>query len=126
MIMKKVLMSLAMFLMVALIANAQTLPVDSKTGKITYVEVVDATGMTAKDLFKAAKDWGVAKGYTVKKEDEATGELVFEGTIALEYNGVKKPERGTTNFNFHVFTKEGKYRFVVTDFVHAGLTPAVS
>ncbi|MBX9851361.1 MAG: DUF4468 domain-containing protein [Cytophagaceae bacterium] len=125
--MRKILLSL-FFVFAALIATqAQNLPVDQKTGKITYIEVVDATGMSAKDLYKTAKDWGTSKGYKIKKEDEATGEIVFEGSLPVEYTGVKgKPETGNVNFTFSVFIKEGKYRYIVTDFIHAGATPAVS
>jgi hypothetical protein len=118
--MKKITLLFFCFLAVVFV-HAQNLPVDSKTGKITYLEVVDAAGMSAKDLYKAAKDWGTSKGYKIKKEDEATGEIVFEGNLPMEYTGVKgKPETGNVSHSFSVFCKEGKYRFIVTDFVHNG------
>jgi hypothetical protein len=125
--MKKLILSFALLIAVISLVGAQNLPIDKNTGKITYLEVVDATGMTAKDLYKVAKDWGVSKGYKIKKEDDATGEIVFEGTTPMEYAGVKgKMESGNVNYTFSVFLKEGKYRFIVTDFVHAGATAAVS
>jgi hypothetical protein len=106
------------------VCQAQTLPVDSKTGKITYLEVVDAAGLTAKDLFKVAKDWGTSKGFTIKKEDEATGELVFEGSNKSDFANPKgKPENATVNFSLFVFLKEGKYRYILTDFVHTATNP---
>jgi hypothetical protein len=118
--MKKIILSLFPLFYAALVLS-QNLPVDSKTGKITYLEVVDATGMSAKDLFKAVKDWGVSKGYKIKKEDEAAGEIVFDAKLPVEYTGVKgKPETGNVTHSFSVFCKDGKYRFIVTDFVHVG------
>jgi hypothetical protein len=118
--MKKILLFVWLFTITALVFS-QNLPVDSKTGKITYLEVVDATGMSAKDLYKAAKDWGTSQGYKIQKEDEATGEIVFEAALPVEYAGVKgKPETGNVNHTFSVFCKDGKYRYIVTDFVHEG------
>src|SRR6478609_4667126 len=120
--MKQLILSFALVVAFISTVKAQILPIDAKTGKVTYIEVVDATGMTAKDLFKAAKDWGVSKGYEIKKEDEATGELVFAGKLPIEYPGMKgKPEKANINFSFSVFIKDGKYRFIATDFIHEGV-----
>ena len=120
--MKKLLLSFALVVAFLSTLKAQILPVDAKTGKVTYIEVVDAAGMTAKDLFKAAKDWGVAKGLEVKKEDEATGEIVFAGKMPVDYTGMKgKAEKGIINYSFSIFIKDGKYRFIATDFIHEGV-----
>lgn len=120
--MKRLILPFILLFSLVSFIKAQNLPVDSKTGKITYLEVVDATGMTAKDLFTAAKDWGTSKGYKIKSENEATGEIVFEGSLPVDYIGVKgKPEQGKVNHTFSVFLKDGKYRYIVTDFVHEGV-----
>lgn len=125
--MRKIFLSFAFLFAIISFVHGQNLPLDAKTGKITYLEVVDATGMTAKDIFKAAKDWGTSKGFKIKKEDEATGEIVFDGVLPVDYTGIKgKPEKGNITYSFSVFTKEGKYRFILTDVVHVGLNNAPS
>lgn len=127
--MKSLIIFFTLFVSTIVLTKAQNLPVDAKTGKITYLEVVDAAGLTAQDIFKIAKDWGISKGYKIKKEDEATGEIIFDAKIAVEYAGVPgkaKTENGNVNFTYSVFCKEGKFRYIATDFVHAGLNGAAS
>ena len=118
--MKKILLFCWLLSLVAF-SYSQNLPVNDKTGKITYLEVVDASGMSTKNLYQAAKDWGASKGYKIQKEDEAAGEIVFEASLPVDYAGVKgKMESGNVNHSFSVFCKDGKYRYIVTDFVHEG------
>lgn len=117
--MKTLFTLFSLLLASVVICQAQTLPVDSKTGKITYLEVVDASGLSAADLYKVAKEWGTGKGFSIKKEDEATGEIVFEGSFKSDFANPKgKPELANVNFSFFVFLKEGKYRYIATDFIH--------
>lgn len=114
-------------ILAAMVCQAQNLPIDNKTGKITYIKVVDATDMSAKDLYKYTKEWGVNQGFKIKKEDEANGEIVFEGASKVSYPGIKgKTETANINFTFYIFSKEGKYRYIATDLVHEGLDKAPS
>ena len=53
-------------------AFAQSLPVDAGTGKITYLEVVDATGVKPADLTKVVKDWATKQGFTVKGTEKTS------------------------------------------------------
>lgn len=124
--MKKILIALSLILSSVVISSAQNLPIDNNTGKITYVRVENATGLTAADIFKYAKEWGLKKGLKIKSEDAAKGEIQFEGAAPLEYPGKVKTENGNVTFNFFVFAKEGKYRYIATDFIHAGANKAPS
>jgi len=125
--MKTLIATFTFLLTSTVLCLAQSLPIDTKTGKITYIKVVDAEGMTAKDLFKYSKEWGVAQGFKVKSEDAANGEVVFEGASKISYPGVKgKTETGNVTFTFFIFSKEGKYRYIGTDLVHVGLDKAPS
>src|SRR5205809_7451024 len=101
--MKKIILSLALLFSLTVVTQAQILPIDAKTGKVMYIEVVDAAGMSAKDLYKAAKEWAVSKGMEIKKEDEATGELVFAGKMPIDVTGLKgKAEKGNVNYSFSI------------------------
>jgi hypothetical protein len=120
--MKKLFYTLLLSLISIGFLNAQdpAMPVNEKTGKITYMEVVDATGLTAKDLYAVLKDWAKSQGFKVKEEKEAEGEMTFEAMVPVEYARVKgKNEQSTVNFSAFLMAKDGKYRFIFSDFVHA-------
>lgn len=114
--------SIVFLLFVTFTTKAQDLPVNTSTGKITYLEVVDATGLSPKDIYATAKKWGESKGFTVK-EDKENESLVFEGSTLVEYPNAagNGQEKGNVKFSFSVFVKDGKFRFIATDLVHEGL-----
>lgn len=101
-------------------STAQTLPVDQGTGKITYLEVVDAAGVTPADLGKVVKEWATKQGFTNK--EDAAEKLVYDAFTNVEYPGVSGStlEKGKVKFTLSVFFKDGKYRYILTDFVHEG------
>ncbi len=101
-------------------ASAQTLPVDAGTGKITYLEVVDASGASPEDLGKVVKEWATKQGFIIK--EDATNKLVYDAFSVIEYPGVSGStlEKGKVKFSLSVFFKDGKYRYILTDFVHEG------
>lgn len=123
----KHILSYAFVIFSAVLLNAQDMPIDSKTGKITYLEVIETPGLTAKDLYKIAKDWGQSKALKLTKDSEAEGEMSFDGTFPIDYERTKgKVEKSKVTFKLSVFTKDGKYRYIVTDFVQTGATPSVT
>jgi len=101
--------------------NAQDLPVNAKSGKITFMKTVDATGLTAQQLYDIAKKWSGEQGYTIE-EDKPGTKITCKGTAEIEYPTVKSAEKttGTINFKFQLGAKEGKYRYIFTDFTHTG------
>lgn len=101
-------------------AFAQSLPVDAGTGKITYLEVVDATGVKPADLTKVVKDWATKQGFTVK--EETADKLVYNASTTVDYPGVNgsTTEKSPVTFTLSVFIKDGKYRYIATDFFHVG------
>jgi len=125
--MKKHILSYVLLCLVAIMAYAQELPIDNKTGKITFLEVIETPGLTAKDLYKIAKDWGQAKGFKPTKDNEAEGELTYDLTLPVDYERTKGTvEKSKVTYKFHIFTKEGKYRYILTDLVHTGSMPALT
>jgi hypothetical protein len=79
---------------------AQNLPIDQGTGKITYLEVVDATGISNADMLKVAKEWGLKQGYTIK--EETADKIVFNGFSNVESWGEWQHDRKRSS-NFHRF-----------------------
>ncbi len=98
---------------------AQDLPIDQNTGKITYLEVVDAAGLNAKDIYAVAKKWATDKKF-VLKEDKENETLIYTGTSPLDYPNVSGNaiDKGKITFSLSVFAKDGKYRYILTDVVH--------
>jgi hypothetical protein len=118
--MKKIVLSVALICGVLHFLPAQNLPVDQGTGKITYLEVVDAAGVKPADLNKVVKDWATKQGFTNK--EDAADKLVYDAFTNLDYPSVSGSgtEKGKVKFTLSVFLKDGKYRYILTDFVHEG------
>jgi len=117
--MKRSLKLLSVLLLLVNLSFGQELPVDQKTGKITYIEVVDAAGLTASDMYAVAKKWGNDKKFTLK-EDKENESVLFNGSTPVEYPNASgnNNDKGKVSFTCYVFLKDGKYRFIFTDLVH--------
>jgi len=97
------------------------MPVDSKTGKVTYKEVIDEPGKPA-ELYDRAYAW--AKKYfvnissTIKHRDKAAG--LLKGTTRFKVQTTdkkgKKVEAGAISYDFTIECKDNKYRVVETNF----------
>jgi len=119
-LMHKILLTLSLLLTV-FFSKAQDLPVNSKSGKITFMKTVDATGLTAQQLYDIAKEWGGKQNFTIE-EDKAGAKITFKGLCKVEYPAAKSADKieGDVNFKFQFGAKEGKYRYVFTNFTHTG------
>ena len=117
--MKKSFKLLVAMLLLVTASFGQDLPVDQNTGKITYIEVVDAAGLSAKDMYAVAKKWGGDKKFTIK-EDKDGESVIFNGSTPVEYPNVSgnNNDKGKVTFTCSIFLKEGKYRFIFTDVFH--------
>lgn len=118
--MKNLLLSVLMFFGISAGSFAQNLPIDAGTGKITYLEVVDATGVKPTDLIKVVKEWSTKQGFTIK--EETADKLVYNAFTTVEYPNVNGSanEKSPVTFTLSVFIKDGKYRYIATDFFHVG------
>lgn len=110
-----------LFLSSIITSYAQNLPVDAKSGKITFMKTVDAEGMTSQQLYDVAKEWGAEKNYSIE-EDKPGAKITFKGTAEIEYPVNKSSEKlkGIVHFKFQLGAKEGKYRYIFTNFEHKG------
>lgn len=124
--MKKIL-TLPFLLLLTTSLFSQELPVDAKTGKITYIEVVDATGLSSKELYQAMKEWAKENGLKMKEDKEAEQEMIFEEAIPVEYARIKgKNEMSEVSDLVYLMAKDNKYRYIFTDFVHEGSEKGLS
>lgn len=126
--MKKKVLSIVFIAMLSCQLFAQELPINTSTGKVTFMEVLDAKNMKADELYKVLSEWAIAQGFKVDKKDEAAYEATFSGSYPLEYSSTKpgRNDKGKVNFTLSIFAKDGKYRYIVTDFVHEGLEGAAA
>lgn len=109
-------------LSLAMIVNAQELPVNEETGKVTWINVAEAGNVKAKESYDVIKKWAEGNKNLIISEDEAGSKLFFKGRHAVSYPAVTGgiSNDGTVEFVLQFFFKEGKYRYIVTDFVHSG------
>jgi len=94
------------------------LPVDPATSKVTFAKIVDAPGTSSKDLFQNAKKFLLTKNtssnpFTIKYENMQEGSIISEGTFTLPAARRKYLVR----FAFNVSTKDGKYKYSLSDII---------
>lgn len=118
--MKNIILSLCLILITSL-GFSQNLPVDPKSKKVTFMKTVDATGLTAQQIYDVAKEWGNEQAFMVE-ENKSGSKIVFKGSCKVKYPATKSAEKldGTVSFKFQIGAKEGKYRYIAIDFSHAG------
>ncbi len=117
--MKKISLFVALIIATFQLSIAQDFPINQSTGKITYLEVVDASGLATKDLYEVVKKWGATQKYTIT-EDKANESIVFKASTPLDYPSVTGSgiDKGRVEFSCSIFIKDGKYRYIFTDLEH--------
>ncbi|HXA02008.1 MAG TPA: DUF4468 domain-containing protein [Cytophagaceae bacterium] len=100
---------------------AQDFPLDAETQKYTYMEIVVTEGSTKDQLFNKAKTWGSLHKFTIVKEDKEKGEYIAQGSFPVKYISPMPGmyHDGSVSWMMSVFAKEGKYKYVLTNFVHS-------
>jgi hypothetical protein len=118
--MKHILLSALILFGISATSFAQNLPIDAGTGKITYLAVVDATGVKPADLTKVVKEWATKQGFKLK--EEVADKLVYDANTTVDYPNINgsATEKSAVTFSLSIFIKDGKYRYIATDFVHVG------
>ncbi|WMJ74709.1 DUF4468 domain-containing protein [Cytophagaceae bacterium ABcell3] len=124
--MKKILSTFVLLLSV-LVVKAQELPINDATEKVTFMEVVDATGLSANDIYTTMKTWAKSNGLKITEDKADEKEFVTTGILPAPYERAKgRTEVSNVNYKFYFYAKEGKYRFIATDFVHEGSDKTMS
>lgn len=105
-------------------ASAQDLPIDPESKKITYTEVIQMEGVSQAEIMKRAKSWmatglGSTKS-SIELDDAENGKLLGKAVLPLS---VKNPpmgrfEVGIVTYTVTLLAKDGRYKYVFTDFIH--------
>ncbi|MBX9852185.1 MAG: DUF4468 domain-containing protein [Cytophagaceae bacterium] len=101
------------------VSNAQVLPVDSTTKKVTFSEVVSVAGATKDQLYMRAKNLNMLRD-NVKVDNKAEGTYSYKGSITVKYPAphTGMSHTGTVSYVVTISVKDGKYKYTITDFVH--------
>jgi len=102
------------------------LPIDSATGKITYVGVVTVdTSIKKLELYSRAREW-FAKTYNssttvIQMDDKESGKIVGKALIQAYCKSLGSDRKcGFINYTISVYFKDGRYKYEITDFYHTG------
>ena len=68
--------------------TSQILPVDEKTGKVTFMEVVDAEGMNATETFQVVREWAKKRKFVLTTSEGTKAE--YSGKLPVSYRNARK------------------------------------
>lgn len=103
-------------------------PIDTGTKKITYSEVIRLdTSISKTELYSAAKEW-FAKTYksatdVIQYAEKDEGKIVGRALFKVNFKtifGTDYPG-GHINYTISIYTKDGRYKYEITDFYHVGM-----
>ena len=108
-------------------ADADPVPIDAATHRISYQGVVQVPGATQAELYRRARAW-VGQAYTeqnaeITRDDSAAGELQLKGAQLVQtyqvFDGVPRGSyAGVVRHTLAIYVKDGRYKYVLTDLVH--------
>lgn len=91
---------------------------------LTYTEVVTLDGTSKDNLFTRSENW-FAKAFRSSKDviqtkSKEDGKII--GKALFEYNqsflSGSATTKGVVKFTVSVFVKEGRYKYIISDFIH--------
>lgn len=98
------------------------IPVDSSTGKIKFTGVVQAPGKKSADILGSVNAAMLKSNAFVDKtiviSDTTTGEFTMRCTSPLQ--AANGGNLCFINYLLTVYTKDGRYKYILTNFVHEG------
>lgn len=108
---------LPFLLLSPLLGWGQIFRIDPITHKLTYTEVTEVAGAPQSELYDRARSWfDFQYAYTTNvtmSEHEEEGELHIQSELPLK---VGLGSSGIVSYTFTLSVKEGKYRYLITDF----------
>lgn len=127
--MTKYILALVMGLLLSTqLINAQTvqqapkLPVDEKTGLITYSKVSEVSGTTSGTLYQRALEWA-NKHYknpadVIRERDSVGGQITCKARFKIMNPADKKgvaTDAGNVMYTLKIQFKDGRYRYELTE-----------
>ncbi len=104
-------------LLVPIVGWSQIFHIDPITHKLTYSEVTEVEGTPKSELYDRARRWfDFQYAYATDvalSEHEEEGELHILSQLPLK---IGLSTSGVVSYRFTLSVKEGKYRYIITDF----------
>jgi len=116
---------LALFLITSISAFGQELPINEKTGKVSYENIIKAEGSSASDLYVLANVWFIktfnSANASILNNDKESGKIIGKGVISVRIKNIYMGYlAGGFDYTFNFTAKEGRFRYVITDIKHEG------
>lgn len=94
--------------------------------KYEFVEVVEVEGVSADILYERSKTW-LAKTYrsasdVIQHDNPETRQIIGQASIRYEPNYLSGRDmtRGYIRYEINITSRDGRFRYQFTDFVHEG------
>jgi hypothetical protein len=119
----KIILTACLLLITVQFADAQFLPVDETTKKVTYQEVVTQDGATPTKLYNQAIEW-INSFYNnpsdaTRVRDPDNGRIEVKHRIKVcnvDKNGNRTAECEVVSYEMSLEFKDGRYRYTITNF----------
>ena len=102
-------------------ANAQkTLPKDPN-GKITFTEVIQVKELSKDQLYSKANKWfsdNYKSSSAIELESEEAGKMESKGIFKVYKIPGESDKAGGIYYKISVETRDGRYKYTITNFVH--------
>jgi len=122
--MKRILFALAVVCTIQQMFS-QELPISEKTNKISYEGVINIEEASATDLYVKANEWFAitfnSANNVIQMQDKDAGKLIGKGVIQArlkQYGSLKYS--GLWNYTLSINTREGRYKYSLTNINHSG------
>jgi Domain of unknown function (DUF4468) with TBP-like fold len=107
----------------------QKMPISEQDTAISYNGIINVDGVTKEELYIRARDWFSNNLRGLQIQDKETGELsgngIVEGTITFRMLGTRDAN-ATFNFNVHIWIKDSRYMYRLTNINNSAITYANS
>lgn len=114
----------------SLTCQISILPIDSATGQVSYIGVVNVDSANAKDLLNRSKNWFVHTFVSSKQviQNIDIDNNIITGKALMPAHAKYMVDRtwGKVNFTISIFCKDNRYKYIISDFIHEGDSYATS
>jgi hypothetical protein len=110
-----------LLLIVPFAGKSQQYLIDPDTKKLTYSKVVEVPGMDREDLYARVRKWSYqqySNTTDVTLSEAPEGGHIF---VAASFNLSTISGEGKVGVKLTLYVKDGKYRYIITDFTFKGI-----
>jgi hypothetical protein len=107
--------------------NAQSLPIDSASKTVTYVDIVNVPGATKDQLYMRAREWFAlsfkSANNVIQMDDKENGKLIGKGqksdTYMIKSFMTVTPIDQRFYFTISITVKDSRYRVIINDITYS-------